>query len=55
MSFEACERRILMHSVPFPRVGIAGAVCFVMSYFIVSLLFRGELVSLYVFQFQSSS
>jgi len=29
-----------MHSVPFPRVGILGALGFVMSYFIVCLLFR---------------
>ena len=40
MSFEACERRILTHSVPFPRVGMVGAWGFVMSYFIVFLLFR---------------
>ena len=40
MSFDACERRILMHSVPFPRLGILGAWGFVMSYFIVCLLFR---------------
>ena len=40
MSFDACERRILMHSVPFPRVGIWGAWGLVMSYFIVLLLFR---------------
>ena len=40
ISFEAWERRILMHSVPFPRVGILGAWGLVMSYFIVYLLFR---------------
>ena len=40
MSFEAFERRILMHYVPFPRLGILGALGFVMSYFIVCLLFR---------------
>ena len=40
MSFEACESSNLMHSVPFPRVGILGAVVFVMSYFIDFQLFR---------------
>ena len=40
MSFEAYERRILIHSVPFPRVGIWGAEGLVMSYFIVCLPFR---------------
>ena len=40
MSFEVWERRILIHSVPFPRFGILGADCLVMSYFIVFLLFR---------------
>ena len=40
MSFEACERRILIHSVPFPRGGMAGALGLVMSYFIVCLPFR---------------
>ena len=40
MSFDACEIRSLMHSVPFPRVGILGAVGFVISYFIDILLFR---------------
>ena len=44
MSFDACERRILIHSVPFPRLGILGALGFVMSYFIVCLLFRRNLV-----------
>ena len=39
-SFEACERSRRIHSVPFPRLGILGAVCFVISYFIVLLLFR---------------
>ena len=39
MSFEAYERRILIHSVPFPMVGILGAESLVMSYFIVLLLF----------------
>ena len=29
-----------MHSVPFPRFGIAGADFFVISYFIDFLLFR---------------
>ena len=40
MSFDTCERRILIQSVPFPRVGIWGAEGLVMSYFIVLLLFR---------------
>ena len=40
MSFEVCESRILMHSVPFPRVGILGAVDLLISYLIVLLLFR---------------
>ena len=40
MSFEACESRVLMHSVPLPSFGIAGAVCFEMSYLIDYLLFR---------------
>ena len=40
MSFEACESRSLIHSVPLPRVGIAGAVAFEMSYLIDILLFR---------------
>ena len=31
MSFETCESRILMHSVPLPRYGILGAEGFVMS------------------------
>ena len=35
ISFEACERKILIHSVPFPRLGILGAVCFVMSYILI--------------------
>ena len=43
MSFEACESRILMHSVPLPRLGIAGAVCFEMSYFIDFQLFRKKI------------
>ena len=42
MSFEVCERRILIHSVPFPRVGMWGADGLVISYFIVFLLFRGN-------------
>ena len=40
MSFEACESRILIHSVPLPRIGILGAMGFVISYFIDILLFR---------------
>ena len=40
MSFEACERSNLMHSVPLPRFGIAGAVAFEMSYLIDLLPFR---------------
>ena len=40
MSFEACVSRNLIHSVPLPRFGIAGAVCFEMSYLIDILLFR---------------
>lgn len=39
MSFEVCESGFLTHSVPFPRVGILGTECLVMSYFIVFLLF----------------
>ena len=35
MSFDACERSNLMHSVPLPRFGIAGAVGFVISYFML--------------------
>ena len=38
--FEARERSIWMHSVPFPRVGILGTVLLLISYFIVFLLFR---------------
>ena len=40
MLFDTCESRILMHSMPFPSLGILGAVCFVISYFIDILLFR---------------
>ena len=40
MSFEACESKILIQFVPFPRVGIAGAMELLISYFIVILLFR---------------
>ena len=40
MSFEACESRILMHSVPLPRFGIVGALGFETPYFIDYLLFR---------------
>ena len=39
-SFDTCESRILIHSVPLPRVGIFGALGFVMSYIIDNLLFR---------------
>ena len=34
MSFEACESSNLMHSVPFPRLGISGALALLMSYLI---------------------
>ena len=40
MSFEACESRILIHSVPFPSLGISGALCLLISYLIVLQLFR---------------
>ena len=40
MSFEACESSNLMHSVPFPRLGISGALFVVISYFIDYKLFR---------------
>ena len=40
MSFEVCESSRRIHSVPFPRVGIVGALGLVMSYFIVDLLFK---------------
>ena len=40
MSFEACESRSLIHSVPLPTVDIAGAVAFEKSYLIDILLFR---------------
>jgi hypothetical protein len=30
----------LIHSVPLPRLGILGAVCLVVSYFIVFQLFK---------------
>ena len=40
MSFDTCESRILIHSVPFPNLGIAGDVGFVMSYIIDIQLFR---------------
>ena len=46
MSFEACESRSLIHSVPLPRLGILGAVCLVVSYFIVFQLFKWILVGL---------
>ena len=49
MSFEACESSNLMHSVPFPRFGISGAMFVVMSYFIDFLLFRrNKMSNLYV-------
>ena len=51
MSFEACESISLMNSVPLPRFGITGAVCFEMSYFIV-ILFLDEIYSGQAFQFQ---
>ena len=38
-----------MHYVPFPKVGILGALGFVMSYFIVCLLFRCEFSISYQF------
>ena len=41
--FEARERSIWMHSVPFPRVGILGTVLLLISYFIVFLLFRRKM------------
>ena len=40
ISFDACESRILIHSVPFSRFGIAGAVALIVSYLIDYLLFR---------------
>ena len=40
MSFDTCESRILMQSVPLPRFGIFGADGFEMSYLIDILLFR---------------
>ena len=40
MSFEALESRILIHSMPLSRFGIAGAVALLMSYLIDSQLFR---------------
>ena len=51
MSFEACESRILMHSVPLPRFGILGAVGVVILYFIVNQFDRCSLVG-HQFQFQ---
>lgn len=38
--FRGLREQILIHFVPFPRDGIAGADYLVMSYFIVVLLFR---------------
>ena len=38
--FEACESKNLIHSVPFPRLGISGALFLEISYFIVLLIFR---------------
>ena len=35
MSLLVCESSNLKHSVPLPRVGIEGAVDFVISYFIL--------------------
>jgi hypothetical protein len=40
MSLEACESSNLIHSVPLPSVGIAGAVAKATSYLIDILLFR---------------
>jgi len=40
MSFDACESRILMHSVPLLSVGILGADDLEMLYLIDFLLFR---------------
>ena len=40
MSFEASESSNLMHFVPFPRLGISGALRLLMSYLIVFQLFR---------------
>jgi hypothetical protein len=40
MSFEAFERRILIHTVPGPRVSIAGAWGLATSYFIGYKVFR---------------
>ena len=40
MSFEACESSNFTISVPLPRLGIAGAVALLISYFIVYKLFR---------------
>ncbi len=40
MSKLVCESSNFKHSVPLPRFGIAGAVDFVISYFIDILLFR---------------
>ena len=54
MSFDACESRILMHSVPLLSVGILGAVDLEMSYLIDFLLFRllmnGRLLQLQLLQ-----
>ena len=44
MSFEACESNNLIHSVPFPRLGISGALRLLMPYLIVFQLFRLELM-----------
>ena len=51
MSFDTCESRILMHSVPFPSLGILGADAFMMLYLIVLLPFRWNLIC-EIFQFQ---
>ena len=55
MSFDACESRILIHSVPFSRFGIAGAVALIVSYLIDYLLFRwitnDRVFQLFQFQF----
>ena len=40
MSFDACESSNLIHSVPFPRLGISGALLVVMSYLVDYKLFR---------------
>ena len=40
MSFDACESRILIHSVPLTSLGIEGVVGFEISYLIDLLIFR---------------